>query len=180
MLRNPFNDLWFVFQQFQVPLPWCSSEIGKEQPGILTKTLEGEFKKEVFELGKIVKQNLETVLVQYNERRRLDAGYTYRAWPVGPETLDRCDEIVFKEELECDFPAMAVQRGTQTPLFNIEDLSGNFAFSEQSDLRANVHLGEEPFVRGPALLQSWHAIEDLGDHLPGATINTEVHPSRKK
>lgn len=127
----------------------CGADICEEEIGVLTKPLERQIKHEVLEFGEIPHQHIKTALVEDDKSRGFNALNGDGAGPVGPEALYRCDEFVLKEELEGDFPGIAVKRGTQAPFLHKEDLARDFSFLQEGGFCANVDFGEQSPIGVP-------------------------------
>jgi hypothetical protein len=86
LLGNPLNDAGIGFQQVQVSLSRVRSDVCSEECGIAGETPEGHFKKEILELGEVLKQHLEPLLVEYQKSGGLDAFDPGGAGLVGAES----------------------------------------------------------------------------------------------
>ncbi len=61
MLRNSLDNLRFVFQESHVALLGSVLEMGNEKSCVLCKATQCQLKQQVFELGKVTSQDLESV-----------------------------------------------------------------------------------------------------------------------
>ncbi len=168
MLGNALDDRGVFLQEVEVPLTRAVPQVRDEELSVIAETLEGDLEEEILHRRNITHEGFKSLSRQNKKLRRLDRFDGDGTGSSRAKTVDRCNHVVFKEELERNFLSTAGDRRTQASFFDDEDFVRHLAFPEEDGPSSDASFREQMFVVVPVLFQFRDFVQQGIEHAKGS------------